>query len=509
LAHGFAIRYDLPLPLGFFLAGAGATIALSFLLLAVFAKESPARPVFPPAHPVSPAIRRMLSNRWVAGTLQSISVALFFLVVATALFGDTNPFKNISTTMVWLIWWVGMMFINTFIGDLWALINPWNVLFAAAEKALHALKSGVRLSLDRPYPAHFGVWPAVILFLAFAWVEIISGEGEDVRKLGALIIGYSLITWSGMVVFGRSTWLTHGEAFTVVFSTFARLAPVAFTDRALVLRPPGAGLLVRKPVSWSTAAMVLALLASVTFDGFIATPAWTALYENFTALAQHAPGLGSVFNFYTLATAVFLLFPVIFGVVFLTCCHLTASIAGGITTGEAARYFVLTLLPIAIAYHVAHYLVFFLLTGQYVIPAMSDPFGYEWDPLRHRLVQAGHRADRRPIRVVYRRHRHRRRARDRSLSCTPDGAVPFQRPEWDAGKPVSAPRADGGLHHAEPLDHRPAGGPVSGLRQWQRVAGLLCGSLKESDHAWAVSLLGRPLSPQARDRTGTVDARRR
>jgi hypothetical protein len=50
---------------------------------------------------------------------------------------------------------------------------------------------------------------------------------------------------------------------------------------------------------------------------------------------------------------------------------------------------------------------------------------------------------------------------------------------------------------------------VSGLRQWQRVAGLLCGSLKESDHAWAVSLLGRPLSPQARDRTGTVDARRR
>jgi hypothetical protein len=86
-----------------------------------------------------------------------------------------------------------------------------------------------------------------------------------------------------------------------------------------------------------------------------------------------------VFNFYTLATAVFLLFPVIFGAVFLVCCHLTATIAGGFTTGEAARYFVLTLLPIAIAYHVAHYLVFFLLTGQYIIPAVSDPFGFGWD----------------------------------------------------------------------------------------------------------------------------------
>jgi hypothetical protein len=28
---------------------------------------------------------------------------------------------------------------------------------------------------------------------------------------------------------------------------------------------------------------------------------------------------------------------------------------------------------------VAHYLVFFLLSGQYIIPQISDPFGYGWD----------------------------------------------------------------------------------------------------------------------------------
>ena len=412
LAHGFAVRYDLPLPLGFFLAGAGATVALSFLLLALFAR-SPARADRGPTYVVSPTIGRILSNHWVAGVLQSVSVALFLLVLATALFGDTNPFKNISTTMVWLIWWVGMMFVNTFIGDVWALINPWSALFAGAESVLRALKPGARLSLDRPYPVRLGVWPGVVLFLAFAWIEIISGEGEDVRKLGILIIAYSLLTWSGMIVFGRRTWLAHGEAFAVVFSTFARFAPLAFhvggrgggarcphgveiaegenvgcaacfetaplAERAVVLRPPGAGLLMRQPVSWSIAAMVLTLLGSVTVDGFIATPAWTALYENFTALAEWAPRMGSVFDFYTLATTLFLLFPLIFGAVFLGCCRLTATIAGGITTGEAARYFVLTVLPIAIAYHLAHYLVFFLLTGQYIIPAVSDPFGFGWD----------------------------------------------------------------------------------------------------------------------------------
>ena len=33
----------------------------------------------------------------------------------------------------------------------------------------------------------------------------------------------------------------------------------------------------------------------------------------------------------------------------------------------------------AIAYHTAHYLTYLLLTGQYVIPVISDPFGFGWD----------------------------------------------------------------------------------------------------------------------------------
>ena len=44
-----------------------------------------------------------------------------------------------------------------------------------------------------------------------------------------------------------------------------------------------------------------------------------------------------------------------------------------------ARFFILTLLPIAIAYHIAHYLSFLLMAGQYLIPLASDPFGFGWD----------------------------------------------------------------------------------------------------------------------------------
>ena len=48
-------------------------------------------------------------------------------------------------------------------------------------------------------------------------------------------------------------------------------------------------------------------------------------------------------------------------------------------TGATARAYVLTLVPIAIAYHLAHYLSYLLLAGQAAIPLASDPFGWGWD----------------------------------------------------------------------------------------------------------------------------------
>jgi hypothetical protein len=56
---------------------------------------------------------------------------------------------------------------------------------------------------------------------------------------------------------------------------------------------------------------------------------------------------------------------------------------------EIARDFALTLVPIAIGYHVAHYLVFLLVQGQYIIPLLSDPFGWDWNL----FGTAGYRVD--------------------------------------------------------------------------------------------------------------------
>jgi hypothetical protein len=51
------------------------------------------------------------------------------------------------------------------------------------------------------------------------------------------------------------------------------------------------------------------------------------------------------------------------------------------TTDFLLRRFVFTLVPISLAYHVAHYFSYLLIGGQYAIPFLSDPFLLGWDLL--------------------------------------------------------------------------------------------------------------------------------
>ena len=45
---------------------------------------------------------------------------------------------------------------------------------------------------------------------------------------------------------------------------------------------------------------------------------------------------------------------------------------------EAAGFYVWSIVPIALAYHFAHYLTVLLVNGQYALVALSDPFALGW-----------------------------------------------------------------------------------------------------------------------------------
>jgi hypothetical protein len=108
---------------------------------------------------------------------------------------------------------------------------------------------------------------------------------------------------------------------------------------------------------------VIVMLAIVSFDGLRETPLWAIGDSRWTAAT----------------TAGLLLAPCVFALVIYGVGALMARLARPASAGELARLFVPTLLPIALAYHVAHYLSYLLVAGQVVIPLASDPLGRGWD----------------------------------------------------------------------------------------------------------------------------------
>jgi hypothetical protein len=272
------------------------------------------------------------------------------------------------------------------LGDLWALINPWRTMFETAETIYQGIAQRP-LSVGLRYPEWLGVWPCVLLLLAFSWVELVYPSPAVPSHIACLAIGYSILTFAGMFAFGCDSWIRHGEVFSRVFGTFARFAPIEASraPRRLALRPFGAGLTDTRAVSISMTAFVLLLLASVLYDGVLGTPEW----GNFeSALAARLPT--GDFVFMAIRTAGLLTFwSLFFGAYLAVSAAMSAVTAGRLPPLGIAKSFAFTLVPIAIGYHLAHYLTFLLIQGQYIIPLLSDPFGFGWNL----FATAGYRVD--------------------------------------------------------------------------------------------------------------------
>jgi hypothetical protein len=258
----------------------------------------------------------------------------------------------------------------------WALVNPWRTVFDAAGWVRRRLGRTGELSLAIPYPEALGTWLACFLLLAFSWIELVYANAASPVHIAALAIAYSVLTWTGMLAFGRDVWLRHGEVFSLVFGTFARFAPTKASDGKLLLRPYATGLLDEKPVSTSMMAFVLLLVATVLYDGLIGTGEWGelegALHARLSGLGEQGPAWIK-----TVGLAAFWL---LFLGAYLGISWVMSRVAAGHPLPlEVARSFALTLVPIAIGYHVAHYLVFLLVQGQYIVPLLSDPFGRGWN----------------------------------------------------------------------------------------------------------------------------------
>ena len=142
------------------------------------------------------------------------------------------------------------------------------------------------------------------------------------------------------------------------------------------LRPYGVGLTIPKRVSLATAGFVVLALATVTFDGLSETPLWL----DFQNLVYSPISMFGGNTTAAVKTLGLLLVPLAFLVVYLGFSWGVGRLSGTpASVQEVARTFVFSLVPIALAYNMAHFISLLAIQGQFIIPLASDPFGQGWD----------------------------------------------------------------------------------------------------------------------------------
>lgn len=401
-AHAVGQSQDLPVPFWLYLFGAGAVVVISFVQIGLFVGEEHTLYRYPRFNllAVKP-LRAVLTGRPLLVGLRLLSVALFLLVILSGLLGEQVLDQNLAPTFVWVIWWVGFSFFTAFVGNIWPLVNPWKVLFEWAEQIarLAGVKEGIEL--DEPYPDVWGVWPALALYAGFVWSETVFRGSAIPSNVALFTLLYSFLTWGGMVIFGKETWLRKGEAFSVFFGLLAKFAPTevrvsdprlcqecsdtcqivqttegecvdcyecfakaAPEDRQLNVRPWAVGLSLTEEVTLDRMVFVIFVLVSVAYHSLADTSLWTTLFGS--ALLSKTLGL--------------IVLPLLFLAVYLGVMKLSEIFGFSyVSFRRLAPAYVYSLVPIAIAYQVAHYYTYLLVQGQTIIRLVSDPFGWGWN----------------------------------------------------------------------------------------------------------------------------------
>jgi hypothetical protein len=396
-AHALVGKQDLPIPDWLFAWGASLVLIVSFIALTLAWRNT----YFESDHwrALPERLSRAIVNRGTEVLAGAIGVFLLGVVVWSGISGTEAPDQNFSVTFVFVTFWLGLVLVSILLGDVFRAFNPWRAIARAFAGVFRAVS---RQEAPRPlaYPERLGRWPAVAGLLAFLWLELVYAQpgfgsaGLTPRSLAIATLVYSTITLVAMALYGIEQWLDRGEAFSVYFGMFSRLAPFEVRDGKLGLRRPLAGATRWAAVPGSVA-MVLIAIGGTTFDGAQEGLLDDPINEVFQWLLDQ--GMGGT-PAYRLTNTVFLVLTLGFvaGVYWLGVRGMRAVRGTTLSLDGLGRAFVHGFIPIALAYLTAHYFSLFAFQEQAQFTyLLADPlgdgsnlFGISKDPIDYGLIGA-------------------------------------------------------------------------------------------------------------------------
>lgn len=353
-AHGIGGRADLPVPVSFFIVGAGIALVVSFVALAA---------LWPEPRLQDQRAGVALEARWLGPArlvLAAIGLAGLGLVVLTGIINRDGG-RTVSPVLVWVYFWLVVPFLAIGVGNWWRAISPWRTMATWLNRDVPE---------DAERGARLGVWPAAIAFVAFTWLELVADTSAEPRTLAIAALVYSVYLLAATRYLGARTGLATAGAFENYNRVIGSMSTFDWQDADGDVRIVRRGWL-RGLTGLRDAPglifLIVAMIGTVTYDGMSGSSWWSNQVESlrnkdwFETMAL----LGTI---------------AVIGGAYWLASEVAARISGH-PDGAAglARSFAHTLVPIAFAYAFAHYFTLVLVEGQTLLHAASDPFGLGWD----------------------------------------------------------------------------------------------------------------------------------
>ena len=326
LNHGVVNVGDLPIPFDIVLNSSALVVLITFVYLKVSWKESIITP------------RQEVFNDKQSFIGKLFGIIILFLLIAPGIFGNESSKTSVAPLILWVFLWIGVPVLGLLFGDIYSKFNPLN---------LFSLKS------DKPESVYF----ACVLFIGLTWFELVWSRPGNPLNIAVVLI--TLFVCVNLLRYFLKKSLIEVDPLLLLHYLYSKLKLFNSRPYFRSLLDNIGNLAKLRGIEY----FVLLMIGTVTYDGLRETTFW---YNQFGSRTDDMGFSTMMFLIMNLGTILFYRFA----------CFFAIKVGGSdLELNHVSNLFGHTMLPIAFAYHVTHYLTLLLFESQTFFYRFNDPIG--------------------------------------------------------------------------------------------------------------------------------------
>ena len=330
LSHGIINVGDLPIPFNMVLNAAVLTVVVTFVFLKVSWKES-----------ILTSEEKLFSTKQ-SPSGKILGLLVLILLTVPGLINNESAKVSITPLILWVFLWIGVPVLGLLFGDLYAKFNPLSILVN---------REGVSKN----------VYIASFLFICLTWFELVWTKPGNPRHIGIMFLLLFVVV-SLVQKFYKKT-IIEVDPLLVLHHLYSKMKVTHKAPVFINLLNNLSNLAQLKGMEY----FILLMIGTVTYDGLRETTFWFDLF-------------GTRSYETSFSTIAFLSMNLIVIIFYRFACYFAIRVSREKhDLNEISLKFGHTMLPIAFAYHVTHYLGLLLFESQTLLYRLNDPLGFGWN----------------------------------------------------------------------------------------------------------------------------------